>query len=111
MYEVNQIVIPDSFVALFLDVGRTKPRESREFIAARYEFCEDLSCMLIEHAQTQLFQLGVTEADVLGRVHAGLLVAESGVSAMEANWVIRRLAELLEWPWHGGPACTSFEGP
>jgi len=35
---------------------------------------------------------------VLERVHRGLLGGAAGVSAAEAQWVVRRLAELLEWP-------------
>ena len=36
---------------------------------------------------------------VLARCLAGLEVAESGLSGVEAVWVVRRLAELLGWPW------------
>ena len=54
--------------------------------------------MLVDHAQTKLFELGVTEQDVLERVHRGLCAPGSVVSADEARWVIRRLAELLGWP-------------
>jgi len=54
--------------------------------------------MLIEHARDKLFELGVTEQDVLERVRRGLLVEGSVVSHDEASWVIRRLAELLDWP-------------
>jgi len=46
--------------------------------------------------------LGVTEDDVLERVHRGLLTGEAAgdavVSADEAWWVVHRLAELLGWP-------------
>jgi hypothetical protein len=44
---------------------------------------------------------------VLERVHRGLLGGAAGVSAAEAQWVIRRLAELLQWPapdMDAGPA-------
>lgn len=97
MSDENQVVVPPSFIALYVEPGRIKAKASREEIAARYEFCEDLSTMLVDHAQTKLWELGVTEADVLSRVHAGLATDSSGVSLVEAEWVIRRLAELLEW--------------
>ena len=97
MSDENQIVVPPSFIALFVEPGRIKPNASREVIAERYEFCEDLASMLTEHATTKLWELGITEADVLQRIHQGLLAGQAGVSQPEADWVIRRLAELLNW--------------
>ena len=94
----SQIVVPPSFIALFVPPGRVKPTASREHIAERHEFCEDLAQMLMEPAQTQLFSLGITERDVLERMHGGLLGDAAVVDAAEAQWVICRLAELLDWP-------------
>jgi hypothetical protein len=102
MSEDNQIVTPPSFIALFVPPGRIKPTASREFIAQRYELCEDMATMLTEPAQMRLWELGITEADVLQRMHQGLLVEPTQVTADEAAWVTRRLAELLNWdcpPW------------
>jgi hypothetical protein len=42
-------------------------------------------------------ELKVTEEDVLRKVLAGLAAAEGVVSAAEASWVVRRLAELQRW--------------
>ncbi len=98
MSEESQIVVPPSFVALFVPPSRSKPGATRELIAARHEFCEDLATMLTDTAATQQWQLGVTEADVLQRVHRGLAVDAALVSAPEAQWVVCRLAELLGWP-------------
>ena len=97
MSDDSQIHVPPSFVALFVEPGRIKPRASREAIAARYELCEDLATMLVEHAGTTRWQLGVTGDDVLERIRRGLLSDDSGVDAAEAQWVVRRLAELLGW--------------
>jgi hypothetical protein len=97
MSDVNQIVTPPSFIALFVPPGRIKPTESREFIAQRYELCEDMAQMLTDTAQTQLWDLGITEADVLQRVHQGLLATVEVLSAAEAGWVTQRLAEILNW--------------
>jgi hypothetical protein len=93
----NQIVVPPAFVALYVPPGRIKPTESREFIMQRHELCEDLACMLTETAQTQLWQLGITEALVLERVRRGLQGGTAGLNEAEAAWVVHRLAELLEW--------------
>ncbi|MDE2252968.1 MAG: ATPase with chaperone activity [Betaproteobacteria bacterium] len=94
----SQFEIPPSFIALYVEPGRLKPHAPREVIAARYEFCEDLASMLTEHAAEIKGDLKVTEEDVLVRIHRGLLAQASGVDPKEAQWVITRLAELLNWP-------------
>lgn len=94
----NQILVPESFTALFVPKGRPRPTETREHIAQRHELCEDMAQMLTETALARRFELGINEADVLERVHRGLQQAVSGVSVDEARWVTRRLAELLGWP-------------
>jgi hypothetical protein len=98
MSDESQIVVPPSFIALFVEPGRSRPGAPRQEIAARHEFCEDLAQMLTEQAQDKRWQLGVDETTVLERMLAGLRAEGSGVSAAEAQWVITRLAELLEWP-------------
>ena len=97
MSEESQIHVPPSFVALFVEPGRLKPREPRAAIAARYEVCEDLAQLLTDRAATIRWELGVTGSDVLERIRRGLLAEGSGVDAAEAGWIVRRLAELLEW--------------
>lgn len=99
MSDENQFIVPPSFIALFVPPGRIKPTESREFIAERYEWCEDLATMLMDTARQKLWELGITEADVLDRVHQGLREGGIDLDAAQAQWVIHRLAELLEWPW------------
>jgi len=66
MYEEYQIEIPPSFMALFVDPGRSKPNAPRAEVAARYELCEDLANMLTETASNMIFSLGITERDVIG---------------------------------------------
>ena len=98
MTDESQILVPPSFIALFVAPGRTRPSATREHIAQRYEFCEDLATMLTERASAKLFELGVSESDVLERIHRGLLTGDAtGVTVAEAQWVTRRLAELLNW--------------
>jgi hypothetical protein len=96
--EDSQIVVPPSFVALFVPPGRIKPTEPREVIAGRYELCEDLAQALVERAQAVHFDCGADEAEVLRRIGAGLLAGPALVGEAEARWVVRRLAELLGWP-------------
>ena len=98
MYEEYQIEIPQSFMALFVDPGRQKPNASREVVAQRYELCEDMATMLTQTAKDMLLSLGIAEDDVFLQCFRGLTGAETVVTEPEARWVVRRLAELLEWP-------------
>jgi len=98
MSEDNQILIPDSFMAMFITPGRYKPGAPYAEVSARYELCEDMAQMLTETAQNMQFNVGVTEDDVLIRCLQGLQAEASVVSATEAQWVVHRLAELLNWP-------------
>ncbi len=95
MSDDSQIDIAPSFVALFVLPGRQKPSEPRAVVAQRYEFCEDLATLLTETACDMMFKLGITQHDVLQRVHQGLLGDGSVVSEPEAQWVIQRLDELM----------------
>jgi hypothetical protein len=106
MSDDNQIVIPPSFIALFVEPGRSKPSSAKEVIYERYDFCEDMASMLTEQANAKIWELGITEADVLERIYQGLTVADVGVSVREAGWVVTRLAELLGWQteWSAGAA-------
>jgi len=102
MDELNQLEVPESFVALFIEPGRQRPNATRVTITARYEFCEDLANHLFEYARAQHHDLGITESDVLERVRQGLDQPASGVNGVEARWVVRRLAELEGWPFGDG---------
>lgn len=92
----SQIVVPESFVALFTPRGRIKPTEPWAHILARYELCEDTAQMLVEPACQHRDRLGIGNDDVVLSLSAGLSSLDSGLSEAEANWVARRLAELLE---------------
>lgn len=56
----------------------------------------DFDETLTEPAHARLFELGIAEVDVLERMYAGLK-AGTVVDEAEARWVVRRLAEVLEW--------------
>ena len=96
MSDEYQIHIPPSFEAVYADArGRlTVPREA---FRARYELCEDMAQLLVEHSQAVHHDQGVSEDLILQRTEAGLATAESGFSPAEAAWVATRLAELLGW--------------
>lgn len=95
----SQILVPDSFIALYARPGRLRLSIPREELAARYELCEDLANHLVEQARGLHFGQGVAEDEVLVRCRRGLADPASGLSAAEAGWVVQRLAELLGWPF------------
>lgn len=94
----SQLFIPDSFRTLFVPTGRMKPTASCEEIAERYEFCEDLAQMLVDTCKTLQARDGLAEDIVLDRVRAGLGGDAATVTGPEADWVVRRTAELMDWP-------------
>ena len=98
MSDENQVEIPQSFIALFIEPGRSKPAATRFFIAERYELCEDMASLLTQTAQEMLHGLGIAENDVLQRCYQGLMVDNAVFTPPEAEWVVRRLAELSQWP-------------
>ena len=72
----NQIEIPPSFIALYLTPGRDRPTAPHEEIFARYELCEDMACMLTEHARELAFDEDM-EQRVLRQCHEGLFGGKS----------------------------------
>ncbi len=97
MSDDNQIYVPPSFVDLYLPHGQIKARLPKAEIAQRHELCEDLAQMLTETASQMVHGLHITEADVLQRCLAGLSGESAVVTSDEAWWVVRRLAELMNW--------------
>ena len=95
MYEPNQIVIPDAFMALYCVNGR--PVATRESVEARYDLCEDMALQMTEFCSAIEFKEDLSHDEVLRRCHAGLLAAESAVTPEEAGWIVSRTAELLNW--------------
>ncbi len=93
----NQIDIPQSFMALHVAPGHSRPNATHEVVLARYEQCEDMACMLTEHALRLAFKEDFSEAEVIARCHQGLLADASDFTENESEWVILRLAELLGW--------------
>jgi hypothetical protein len=91
----SQIQPPPSFLALFTDARRQRLNAPLREVRARYELCEDLAQSLLEPARTLSHGGSLSDDEVLRRCQAGLADADSGLPAAQAEWVIRRLAELL----------------
>lgn len=96
MSDEYQIHIPPSFEAVYADARGRRSVSVAEF-RARYELCEDMAQMLVEHSQAQHHDQGVSQDMVLQRTRAGLDSDGAGFNPAEAAWVATRLAELLGW--------------
>jgi hypothetical protein len=94
----NQIQVPPSFQALYANASGTRLLQPIALVRARYELCEDLAQMLVDQASTAQFKSGAPEVEVLRAMRDGLRAEGSAVEVAEADWVIERLAELLQWP-------------
>jgi hypothetical protein len=97
MEDCNQIEVPPSFTALFTAPGGHRLTEPMSFVRERYELCEDLAQALTEQAAAVQFRSGEPEAVVLGKMESTLSAEGSALQPPEAQWVVRRLAELLGW--------------
>lgn len=97
MDDYNQIEVPPSFLALFTSPSGHRLLESMATVRQRYELCEDLAQTLTEQASAMLFKSGGAEAEVLQNIGRALSATGSPVQPAEADWVVRRLAELLGW--------------
>ncbi len=96
----SQTEVPSSFVAIYSTETAGRVRKLSVPLVAlqeRHEFCEDLAQALIESSRDRLFDLKVTQEDVLAKVLQGLTASEEVLSRDESRWVVRRLAELLTW--------------
>lgn len=93
----NQIEIPASFMAMYVTPGHSRPNAAHQVVLDRYERCEDIACLLVESAQAMAFKENFSEQEVLTRCYRGLIADSSNYTSHEAGWIVRRLAELLEW--------------
>ena len=94
----NQILVPPSIAALYTAPGGHRLTEPMSHVRERYELCEDMAQMLVEHAAAAQFKSGAPEADVLAGMRQALSGEGATVTPGEAGWVVRRMAEVLDWP-------------
>jgi hypothetical protein len=95
MYDHNQTLVPESFLALYSANG--KAVLSRRDTEARYEACEDLALHTAAFLSAS-HQDDDDGDDALRRCAAGLRAEPTLLSTAEAAWVIERVAELQAWP-------------
>jgi hypothetical protein len=96
MEDPNQILVPESFMALYQQRGR--PTRERHEIEARFELCEDLAAHVSQLCATVQFSGDLSESAALKKCFDGLVEPPATVSQPEARWVMSRVAEMLDWP-------------
>ena len=98
MDDTHQTEIPASFIALYLTPGQARPKVPHALALQRYELCEDMAQALTETAQALHLRSAASYRDVLLCLQEGLGAEDAGLEPGEAQWIIRRLSELLNWP-------------
>src|SRR3569832_633755 len=98
MDDANQIEPPASFAAIYTSADGSRLTRPAGEIIARYELCEDIAQTMSERAATLLATSNDSERQVLVRVREALNGDNRSVTSAESTWVVRRLAELLDWP-------------
>src|SRR5262245_33823329 len=91
----SQVTVPESFTALFLVAGRLRRGVTASMVADRYELCEDLAQSLLPKARSIMLETSANEADVLRKIHQGMVSGTIDLHQEEIRWVIGRLNELL----------------
>lgn len=94
MDEQNQVEIPPSFMAIYSRNGR--PIATRATVEARYDLCEDMAIQTSEFCHLLQLKEELSEATILRRCQAALREGDA-VTKAEADWVVFRAAELLNW--------------
>jgi hypothetical protein len=95
MYDHNQTLLPESFLALYVRNGR--PVVDRNELEARYEIAETIALHIAEVIARIPNDDENGQRESLQSVKASLLTAPAPVSEAEATWVITRVAEICEW--------------
>ena len=94
MYDHNQTLVPDSFLALYVRHGR--PLLERKEMEARYESAELLAEQIAAVVASIPADDAAEQREALRAVKASLLAGLLTEREAEATWVTRA-AELCEW--------------
>jgi hypothetical protein len=95
MYDHNQTLVPESFMALYIRNGR--PALDRNGLEARYEIAETLALHIAEVVVNVPTDDEDSQLEALRSVKTSLLTEPAQVDEPEATWVISRVAEICEW--------------
>jgi hypothetical protein len=95
MYDHNQTLVPESFLALYVRNGR--PLLDRNELEARYEIAETLALHIADVAVAVPTEDLDAQREALRSVKTSLVTEPVQVSESEAAWIISRVAEICEW--------------
>ena len=95
MYDHNQTLVPDSFLALHVRHGR--PLLERKAMEARYESAELLAEQVAAVVSRVPADDAAAQRQVLQAVKVSLLADVLREHEAEAVWVVTRAAEICEW--------------
>jgi hypothetical protein len=95
MYDHNQTLVPESFLALYVRHGR--PLLERKEMEARYESAESLAEQFAAVVANVPADDAASQREALGAVKASLLADLLQEREPEATWVVTRIAEICQW--------------
>jgi hypothetical protein len=95
MYDHNQTLVPDSFLALYVRHGR--PLLERKEMEARYESAELLAEQIAAVVASIPADDAAEQREALRAVKASLLADLLAEREPEATWVVTRAAEICAW--------------
>ena len=95
MYDHNQTLVPDSFLALH--VRHDRLQLDRKDLEERYEAAELLAQQIAAVVASVPADEPAQQREALNVVKASLLAELLRDREAEATWVVRRAAEICEW--------------
>jgi hypothetical protein len=104
MYDHNQRLVPDAFLAIH--VKNERLTLTREQLEQRYELSEDLALHIAARLAGVPAEDEALQSKVLKATLSGLLEAPAQVSEPEARWIVHRVIELCGWDGSLGDAET-----
>jgi hypothetical protein len=104
MYDHNQTLVPDSFMALHVRHGR--PLLERKALESRYEAAELLAQQIAAVLANVPDDDEQAQRAALHAVHSSLLADVLEGQDGEATWVVTRAAEICGWAPPAAPAAA-----
>ena len=95
MYDHNQTLVPDSFMALH--VRHARPLLERKAMESRYEAAELLAQQIAAVLASVPDDDASAQREALHAVKASLLAEPPDGQEAEATWVVARAAEICGW--------------
>lgn len=80
----NQIGPPPCFMVMYVPPGGNRSGAPQELVLVGHEQCDDMTCMLTEHARRLAFKENFSGSEVPARCHQGLRDDVSGFDEKQA---------------------------